>query len=335
MAHKCGKRTGIRQRLGLDAPKEEKTTLDPLAKKLCKSYATGKLSAADVGELSEAAATSSSSSASIIQLAKAAPSTGEKASRNSSRNLRATIDRLSDSQLTGLEPYVCSIPIWDAANQRQVMADSSFLCLHEALDMLVPAGQEEEFTSLDTPDQAGFISDLRHWRARVHSAVSLPFLCLALWGDTAPSSRTDSLCLLTVRLLSGIHKIRLWIWAGSKKQFCNCGCKGRHTTEAVFNVIAWMLRSLAAARFPAVDHLGRPWPKGSQRYQRAGQPMRFGGALLGKTGDWMWLKTSFEFTGLGRVIAKYQDMLFMPCDIGNDIRCQAYGFLEKDTSFYG
>ena len=213
-----------------------------------------------------------------------------KASRNSSRNLTKGLLKMCDAQ--NLEPYMATIPMWDNHNEEQVMREASFFPIHEALDHIIEPGKEMDYASLDEPSQIGFRQELLDWQSRTSSTLSLPYICLALWGDTAPMSHRDSLCLLTVRILSGVHKCRIWIWGASKNQLCQCGCKGRHTMDSVWRIVAWMFRACMAGRWPMVDHNGDRWRIGSRavRAVRAGQPLRTAASCIAKTGDWMWFK---------------------------------------------
>ena len=306
MSHDLPGKRGIRQRLGIVDEKAPTTKdLDPLSKKLCTAYSVGKMTAVDTGDMAAAAAASSCSSASVARLAQAAP-TGPSGNANSSRSLRRSLAKFSDTDVKHLEPYICDIPLWDCEHQRQVMRPSAFLAVHEAYDLLIPHGIEDEYCSLDDQSQAGVHDDLQAWQTRVGAALTLPTLCICLWGDSAPMSHRDSLVLMTTRLLSGVHKFKLWVWACSKKSLCACGCKGRCTFQAVWQVLAWMFRALASGVWPSVDHRGEPWGDSRQhmyRASRAGSPLRFQGACTTKTGDWQWLKQALNLQGWSQLRA--------------------------------
>ena len=194
------------------------------------------------------------------------------------------------------------MPLWDAANSTQIIQPASVLNLHEALDCLISPGQEDSFCDISDPSQTGLRTDLLHWKRRTNFDATgslLPIMLLALWGDTAPMAHRDSLALLTIKILSGARRIRLWIWAAAKSQLCDCGCKGRHTFEAVWQVVSWSMRALLSGCWPRTDHLGRPWPAGSTaaRARRAGEPLRFHAAMVAKCGDWMYFKEVLNLRG--------------------------------------
>ena len=118
-------------------------------------------------------------------------------------------------------------------------------------------------------------------------------------GDSAPFSAkaSDSVFLLTWRLLTGSHRNRYWIFAVNKRRLCACGCFGRHTMDAAFQVVAWSFRALLSGRYPRHDHKGEPFAPSSWRGKVAGQSLRIRGACLAKTSNWAWLKQVVGLVG--------------------------------------
>jgi len=297
MAPKLGK-LGIRQKLGLaKATAKSKTTLKT---DLVGLYARGSLAAGDVGRLAQSAlqstgASSSDAPADIRALAKARPrgsrarTVGGKATpdtHNSARALSRTLEK--DCQLD--KPYTAEIPMWDKTKCQRVMRPMAFLPIHEVIEKLVPVGAEEQYCSFG--DDCGFQTRLQGWGERVGVGREEldRYASIALWGDSAPHSKTDSLNLLTWTLLSGPSRRRIWLCAFPKRDLCQCGCLGRHTYDGVLEVVGWMLRAMLAKAWPKVDHTGKPFPASSWRASRAGDALRLGGACIAKFGDWAWFK---------------------------------------------
>ena len=46
---------------------------------------------------------------------------------------------------------------------------------------------------------------------------------------------------------------------------CRCGCRGAHTVQPIFDIIAWMFRVMARGRRPARDYCRKAWPADSRR----------------------------------------------------------------------
>ena len=61
------------------------------------------------------------------------------------------------------------------------------------------------------------------------------------WEDSAPHSKKDSLYPLTFLVLNGVHLRRLWITSFSKRVLSTCGCYGRHTLDAIWDVVGALL----------------------------------------------------------------------------------------------
>eukprot|EP00969_Alexandrium_andersonii_P240019 10595974-Alexandrium_andersonii.AAC.1 len=65
----------------------------------------------------------------------------------------------------------------------------------------------------------------------------------------------------------------------------------------VFEVVAWSFNVALANCFPSSDHLGLPWPKGSQRERWAGSPLSGAGFVpvcAGIVGEWKWIAETFH-----------------------------------------
>ena len=170
------------------------------------------------------------------------------------------------------------------SENRQTSSDVSFLLLHEMLQLAT----EHDWVAADA-SQAGFGNRLREWSAHLGVDTTLGYwACMSVWVDGAPFSAkaSDSVFLLTWRLLTGSHRNRHWIFEVNKRRLCACGCFGRHT----FQVLAWSFRALLSGRYPRHDHKGEPSAPSSWRGKVAGQSLRIRRMCLAKTGGWAWLE---------------------------------------------
>ena len=115
---------------------------------------------------------------------------------------------------------------------------------------------------------------------------------VALWGDEAPLTKRDGILLLTYRAMSGSIRQRVWIACVKKSKLCRCGCSGRCTVNAIYDIIAWSAKALLVGKWPALDHEGRGFtrPEDTWRRERAGGPLRHQAAILHYCGDWAWFK---------------------------------------------
>lgn len=83
---------------------------------------------------------------------------------------------------------------------------------------------------------------------------------------------------------------------------CKCGCRGACTFNAVWEIIAWMLRVCLTRTLPCVRHDGIRFedselPGDDLRAKRAGRPLPFGLVIGRMEGDWSWMKSAMGFCG--------------------------------------
>ena len=297
-----GKGRGIRQKLGI---KKKSNVVSADTAHLTRMYARGKLTASEVGQ--SAAATSSAHPYTACSLTKrlAKAARTRPASKKIRRNSAKIVKRGIASHATAVlsEPYIVDTPVWDRVAGRQVLRPVAFLPPHEVLDKVVAEGEENKWGSLEEDHQSGLKAELQEWAARiaVDLATAVPWLCMALWGDSAPltSQGRNALYLLTFTVLSGEFRKRFWLFACTKRDLCDCGCAGKCTLDEAWKVVAWSCRALLAGRWPATDHRDEPWTAKDQpwRAKMAGKRLRFRGAVLAKCGDWAWFKSALNLRG--------------------------------------
>lgn len=204
-------------------------------------------------------------------------------SRHSSR----TVQRFLRKTANLPPPYMTTIPMWDHKLNKQIQGKIKLYPIHESLDRVVAEGAEAEWGSFDE-SQASFRTGLEEWGSRVGATLAGIWMCLALWGDAAPYTHKDSIYLLTCRVLNGSHRTRVWIAGFSKRRLCACGCFGRCTFNALFDVVSWSMKAYLTGKWPDRDHLGEPLQ--GWRREMAGKPFRFKAAIIAKCGDWAWHK---------------------------------------------
>ena len=110
---------------------------------------------------------------------------------------------------------------------------------------------------------------------------------LSIWGDYAKYHTRDSIALLLWSFLSGPIRTRYWIAGFGKRQGCACGCGHRHTIDAMFRVIGWMLRVLLSGVWPSIRHddiafIDSDRPGDKERAKMAGHPLPFRCAIQKK-----------------------------------------------------
>ena len=130
------------------------------------------------------------------------------------------------------------------------------------------------------------------------------FAICGIWGDGAVYGTRDSLHLLLFNVLSGIFHCRFWIACYSKRQACQCGCKGLCTIESLWAVLAWVQSVWSSGFWPFYRHDGIPFsesklPGDKARAAKAKSRKRFHvrGGFMQKRADWRWLKSIVHLMG--------------------------------------
>lgn len=294
---------GIRQKLHLDAPRDDRTAAGAHLKRL---YATATLTASEVADVAASIREDhqGSSTSDLTRLASAravksrtsAQGRSRPDTRNCARDVRRAMAASSTQQLPQAVRIAC--PLWDPESEANITEQVSFLLPHHILDA-IPAESVPEYCSFsESQDQAKH--DLNVWGNRTGidpCCPDHPVVACSLWGDGAPYTTTDSLQLLIMTFSSGIHVQHFWIVGFGKRCICRCGCQGRHTFDTIYSIIAWSFRAAAAGRHPSVDHHGKPFAADSRLAKLSGGNLKVRGALVSLRGDWAWFKQSLGLCG--------------------------------------
>ena len=205
------------------------TQAPSLSRWLIMRWARGKLSALEVHEAA-AAANSDPADPMLTELKNLALG-----------NEHRSLTRLLKRHMKGAypPPYVAKIPVWNETTGQQEIVDIPFQLPHETIANL-PAEQANEWCATNTEIEALHQS----WRTRVHVGDDARVAPVNLWGDTAPyHTGNDSVMLMLFGSMA--VATRHWICCLSKKSFCQCGCKGNCTLQALMAVIVWSFTCLA------------------------------------------------------------------------------------------
>ena len=134
------------------------------------------------------------------------------------------------------------------------------------------------------------------WCARCQVPVEQLF-SMGVFGDGVPHQKNKSIECLTWNLLGlGTHSKRYLAGCIPKAFTCKCGCGGKHTLDAMHQILAWSFKLLWLGRFPTCRHDGEPWhPQHDKARSKLTGPLGFYGALLQVRGDWAWYKQAFGF----------------------------------------
>lgn len=211
---------------------------------LLNEFKTGQLSAT---QLQEAAKCVTQTTRHEMETVKTFAKLGKSGERpgNCHRDLVGKLEHIAP------RTYVAKIPMWNHRLGCKENKDVEFLLPHEVIDYEV-SRDPDAFKNLEVPQEVKDAVEEWCGRVGVHSSEEQTVLGLGVWGDTAPYSKRDSLALFLFNILGapGHAGRRHWVTAIPKREMCNCGCSGRHSTEAVFQIMGWSLQCLMQGLYP-------------------------------------------------------------------------------------
>ncbi|MCP4241950.1 MAG: hypothetical protein GY772_15450, partial [bacterium] len=82
---------------------------------------------------------------------------------------------------------------------------------------------------------------------------------IGLYADAAPFAEHNSVCAITWNILRADRPERHVLTCLASSHLCPCGCRGTHTLQSRFRVLAWSLSAMAAGRWPRARQDGRAW----------------------------------------------------------------------------
>ena len=208
--------------------------------------------------------------------------------KNSSRALKRALKKKCD-----LPPlYHAKTPMWNPDTVSKSEEYLAYMPIHETLYSQVKEADVDRWTSFNQ-QQAGFKANLLDWVVGLGIALSLavqPWVVLSLWGDSAPSTCKVALFVLLFGVPNGQQRQTFWIITILKSRLCKCGCGGRCTLGAMFEVMRWSALALMSGKMPRRDHRGRRCPRNSWRARHAGKRIPVFGATLRNIVDLQWMK---------------------------------------------
>ena len=134
------------------------------------------------------------------------------------------------------ELYTDKAQMWDARRSTPMQDFLYFMLPMEIMERLAAKEDVDHYCNMDDKPEIG--SQLDGWCERVCTLRFPSVAGLAIWGDMAPYNTKENVCLLAWTLVNGLHRKRYWFTCFNKRQMCACGCLGRHTLAAIWDVLA-------------------------------------------------------------------------------------------------
>lgn len=170
---------------------------------------------------------------------------------------------------------------------------------HECFAAIFRAGRERWLRSI-LGGNVGSLQEywkhaLQHYRWTDEHPLRAGFVAgtivpIGFYGDGARVTKDDSLLTMTWNSV-----VASAVRPSFESRMVICACPTTWLLETsvddIAAVVSWSFGAMADGHFPSTDHLGRAWPRGSERNLRAGLPLSPGyrAALVEFRGDWEWL----------------------------------------------
>jgi hypothetical protein len=185
------------------------------------------------------------------------------------------------------------IPGWDLVNDCQTLVDFPFLLPHEYIHHIVSNRGLAYF--IEDPELYGNVAARKLDACNKLGLQCDSTIAIGLHGDGVPYTKRDSLEMFSWNFLSCPTANRIPFTGISKRFLCKCGCKGRHTFNAILLVFAWSLKMLIAGVISSFLPDGQPWQEDRYRVLVPGTKLFCRALLLQCRGDWPFLRTLFAF----------------------------------------
>ena len=85
------------------------------------------------------------------------------------------------------------------------------------------------------------------------------FIPIGMHGDGVPHAKKKSLECFSWNFVAEPTAERFLTTCVDKTFCCKCGCSGKHTTEAILQVLCWSFRCMLMGKYPRGRHDGSPW----------------------------------------------------------------------------
>ena len=170
---------------------------------------------------------------------------------------------------------------------------------HEMLEYLLSTGTANLKDLVDLKSRVDQILHQRHRKFCLDQQLDpQKTIALGFHGDGVPykkaAHKEASTEVLSWNLLRDLDGER-FMFADIHHEFlCSCGCRGRHTFDALLDVWVWSMLALLDGHHPRQRH--DQGPLDDLRVSRAGRPLGFHGVLMQARGDWAWFNQVLNFS---------------------------------------
>ena len=218
---------------------------------------------------------------------------GGKHPQNAHRDLLRALLKKKD----GPNLYWANIPLWDQDSSTSVLEPLPFLLPHEVFAHYMKSRPLKDVRSDLDPCLSKLIEDYCH-KLKLESSTFVP---LGLHADGVPHQKRKTIEVFHWNFLGEANTSpslsRILATVVESSFACQCGCQGRHTLDAIMEVLCWSFRSIITGSFPKTRHDGSAFTSQEKQRSTLVGPLGAHGGILQVRGDWSYYKRLFSFPG--------------------------------------
>ena len=210
--------------------------------------------------------------------------------KNAQRGLMRCL--LKDSKAP--EPYWAEIPCsMEAGSKVKKMVMLPFLLMHEMLAAFVPKMNVAEISEFED-----FGMEAKRRQFCADNGIPMEMMIpIGLHGDGVPHQKHRTVEVFSWNICSQPMWERYLFTCLEKIFLCGCGCSGRCSIDAIFEIFVWSLRMALIGMWPSCRHDRTEWSASDKSRKRKTGNLGFYAALFQVRGDWAWYKQVFSFKG--------------------------------------
>ena len=172
-----------------------------------------------------------------------------------------------------------------------------FLLPHEVFAHYMKSRPLKDVRSDLDPCLSKLIEDYCH-KLKLESSTFVP---LGLHADGVPHQKRKTIEVFHWNFLGEANTSpslsRILATVVESSFACQCGCQGRHTLDAIMEVLCWSFTSIITGSFPKTRHDGSAFTSQEKQRSTLVGPLGAHGGILQVRGDWSYYKRLFSFPG--------------------------------------
>ena len=219
---------------------------------------------------------------------------------NACKNISRDLMRASMQNISVPKPYMVTIPITLPKTKLAALVEHPVLLPSEIIAWMLCNGKFSLKEIVNMQEAQPVMHNRLQDKCKKFHLPETSKIPIGLHGDGVPFQKSthkhSTIEVLSWNLLFETKSKRVLFSCLPKDMYCKCGCSGRHTLDALLEVLVWDLNMLLGGISATIRHDGHAWlPTDAERQQHSGKPLGFYAILMVARGDWPWYWQIFNF----------------------------------------